>query len=69
MKLLDTAEIKDIRSLISGGNTLNIRINFYQRPYRWPARKVTDLFEDYKENRKSSGVNSVCSETNSADSY
>lgn len=57
MKLLETAEIKDVQSFISGGNTLNIRVNFYQRPYRWPARKVTDLFEDYIENRKSSDSN------------
>lgn len=54
MQLLDTAEIKNIQSLISNGNILNIRINFYQRPYRWTAKKITDLFEDYKENRASS---------------
>ena len=53
MRLLDTAEIKDIKSLISNENKLNIRINFYQRPYRWTAKKVTDLFEDYRENRDS----------------
>lgn len=57
MKLLDTAEIKDVQSFISGGNTLNVRVNFYQRPYRWTARKVTDLFEDYKENRVYSAGN------------
>lgn len=53
MRLLDTAEIKDVQSLISNGNILNIKVNFYQRPYRWTAKKVTDLFEDYKENRAS----------------
>ncbi|MCQ2211178.1 MAG: DUF262 domain-containing protein [Paludibacteraceae bacterium] len=53
MRLLDTAEIKDIQSLASSGNELNIRVNFYQRPYRWTAKKVTDLFEDYRENRVS----------------
>lgn len=50
MKLLDTAEIKDIQSLITNDNVLNVRVNFYQRPYRWTAKKVTDLFEDYKDN-------------------
>lgn len=50
MRLLDTAEIKDIDSLISNNNRLNVKVNFYQRPYRWTAKKVTDLFEDFKEN-------------------
>lgn len=50
MKLLDTANIKDIQSLITNGNTLNVRVNFYQRPYKWTTKKVIDLFEDYKEN-------------------
>lgn len=54
MRLLDTAEIKDVQSLITNGNILNIRVNFYQRPYRWTAKKITDLFEDYKENSVSS---------------
>lgn len=53
MRLLDTAEIKNIDSLISSGKRLKVRVNFYQRPYRWTAKKVTDLFEDYKENRAS----------------
>lgn len=54
MKLLDTAEIKDIQSLISNENILNVKVNFYQRPYRWTAKKITDLFDDYRENRLSS---------------
>lgn len=60
MRLLDTAEIKDVQSLITNGNILKVRVNFYQRPYRWTSKKVTDLFEDYKENRAStaSGENS-----------
>lgn len=53
MKLLETAEIKDIQSLISNDNELNIRVNFYQRPYKWTAKKINELFEDYKENRES----------------
>ncbi len=61
MRLLDTAEIKDIQSLITNGNILKVRVNFYQRPYRWTAKKITDLFEDYKENRTSAvdGQNSL----------
>lgn len=39
MKLLDTAEIKDLQSLITNGNILNIKVKFYQRPYRWTAKK------------------------------
>lgn len=54
MRLLDTAEIKDIQSLISNENLLRVKVNFYQRPYRWTAKKVTDLFEDYKDNLESS---------------
>lgn len=57
MKLLDTAEIKDLQSLITGDNVLNVKVNFYQRPYRWTAKKVTDLFEDYKDNRESARIN------------
>lgn len=57
MKLLDTAEIKDIQSLITNDNVLNIKVNFYQRPYRWTAKKVTDLFEDYRDNRESALIN------------
>lgn len=53
MKLLDTAEIKDLQSLITNDNVLNVKVNFYQRPYRWTAKKVTDLFEDYWDNRES----------------
>lgn len=61
MRLLDTAEIKDIQSLITNGNILKVKVNFYQRPYRWTTKKITDLFEDYKENRAStaSGENSL----------
>lgn len=55
MKLLDTAEIKDVQSVVTNGNVLNIRVNFYQRPYKWTAKKVTDLFDDYKENRLMNG--------------
>lgn len=57
MKLLDTAEIKDLQSLITNGNILNIKVKFYQRPYRWTAKKVTDLFEDYRDNRESALMN------------
>lgn len=57
MKLLDTAEIKDLQSLITNGNVLSVRVNFYQRPYRWTAKKVTDLFEDYRDNRESALIN------------
>lgn len=58
MRLLDTAEIKDIDSLISNNNRLNIKVNFYQRPYRWTAKKVTDLFDDFKENLATADVGS-----------
>ena len=57
MKLLDTAEIKDLQSLITNGNILNIKVKVYQRPYRWTAKKVTDLFEDYRDNRESALMN------------
>lgn len=57
MKLLDTAEIKDLQSLITNGNILNIKVKFYQRPYRWTEKKVTDLFEDYRDNRESALMN------------
>lgn len=57
MKLLDTAEIKDLQSLVTNDNVLNVKVNFYQRPYRWTAKKVTDLFEDYRDNRESALAN------------
>lgn len=53
MNLVQTADIKDIQGLISRGNSLNINVNFYQRPYRWTAKKITNLFDDYIENRES----------------
>lgn len=61
MKLLDTAEIKDLQSLITNDNVLNIKVNFYQRPYRWTAKKITDLFEDYRDNRESTLMNGEAS--------
>ena len=52
MNLLKEAKIEDVNGKISSGQKLQLNINYYQRPYKWPAKKISDLFEDYNENKK-----------------
>ena len=52
MDLLQEAKIQNIANKINNGKCLNLNINYYQRPYRWPDKKILDLFDDYKENKR-----------------
>ena len=55
MDLLKEAKIEDVYSKISGKSCLNLNITYYQRPYKWPAKKIYNLFEDYNENKRKAG--------------
>ncbi len=58
---LDGAEVGNIYKLCSkiGGDSkehLRILIPFYQRPYKWTAKYIENLFNDFFQNREDSGA-------------
>ena len=55
---LINADIKDVYHLCVGkkGNdekgVLNVKVPYYQRPYKWGADQISELFHDYADNKK-----------------
>ncbi len=54
MQLLQSANIENMYNKISDGATLDLTVTYYQRPYRWPQKRIIDLFEDFFENKRKS---------------